>query len=321
MKVTKMRIFCDTSTIKAAKRTDLKNPITLAMHNFAEGFKAAGHDVVLGDRRPLDYDVAVVFGSITQRKMDTERAKSIQHHRDSGKKIISLDSAFFSTYIRNALNSSETFMFRVGIGDCIGTEPFKINTTTPIRYEWFEKTFKFEMKKPRPICEPIMFLLQTERGWQYDNLLAYKDWARHVLLKMREVTNKHIILRAHPNHAREPLEYISKGILNVSMQYGERARQSLIRDLENVGFAVTHSSSAAVETLVEGIPTIALDERCIAYDLCSNNLEDLNHPKNFDWSKRQQTFNDWANVTFHVNELKNPGIAIYNIERLTEFYK
>ena len=310
------KVFVDTSSIKAGKRNDLSNPITLAMHNLAIGFEKAGYETVIAPTIDTDYDVAVVFGSITKRKMDTERAISIQSHRDKGKKILSLDSSFFSTYIRNASASPETFMFRIGVGDCVGSEPFKIDSTTSVRYEKFEQRFSFEMKKPRLHAEPIMFILQTERGWQYDNLMPYKDWARHVLLKIREITNKHVILRAHPNHSREPLEYISKGIQNVSFQYGTRARMSLIRDLNNVGFAVTHSSSAAVETLCEGVPTIALDKRCIAYDLCSHKLEDLLKPESFDWSKRSQTFNDWANVSFHVDEMKNPAIIDYNMHRL-----
>lgn len=315
-----MKILLDTSTIKASKRRDFSNPITLALHNFAIGFKEAGYDFVISDNYTGDYDVAVVFGSITQRKMDTDRAKSIQAHRNKGKKILSLDSAFFSTYIRNKMNSSETFMFRIGVGDCVGSEPFQSDTVTPIRYEWFEKTFDFEMKKPRITGKPIMFIMQTERGWQYDDLIPYKDWARSVLNQIREVTQEDVILRAHPNHAREPLDYISKGFRNIYYQQGERARLSLIRDCENIGFAVTHSSSAAVETLTEGVPTIALNNRCIAYELCSHNLQDLTKPESFDWSKRQEFFNKWANMTFHVNELKKPDIVLYNIERLLEYY-
>ena len=314
------KIFIDTSTIKASKRGDLKNPITLAMNNLYRGFVDAGYDVVMSHINPRDtgrdYDVAVVFGSITRRKMDTERAVSIQKHRLANKKILSLDSAFFSTYIRNSINSPETNMFRIGVGDCVGSMPFDSANNNPDRYSHFEKTFSFEMKKPRTDGHPIMFILQTERGWQYDNEMPYKDWAREVIRQIRTHTNNTIILRAHPNHQREPLDYISKGFKNIQYQYGERARMSLIEDLTNVGCAITHSSSAAVETLVEGIPTIALDKRCIAYDACSNNIEDVLYPEKFDWSKRSDYFNKWANTTFHVDEMKKPEVINYNMNKL-----
>lgn len=312
----RMKIFVDLSTIKAAKRNDLNNPITAALRNFAHGAELNGHQVEIGVKPQNDYEIVVVFGSITKRKMDTERAISIQSHRNLGKKIISLDSSFFSTYIRNKMKSSETFMFRVGVGDCVGSEPFETDTVSPIRYEWFEKTFDFEMKKPRTCYDsPIMFILQTEKGWQYDDLKPYKDWARETISKVRELTDRHIILRAHPNHGREPLDYISKGFSNISYQQGERARMSLVKDLDNVGFAITHSSSAAVETLVEGIPTISFDKRCISHTITNQSLDTLLDPSKYDWSKRQQCFYQWAYSSYHVKELLEAGVVEYFINR------
>jgi len=311
-----MKINLDYETIKANKRNDPNNPITAA-------FMAIAHAITTSNKlfhsNEDDADVIFVFGSITDRKLETQRAVKIQKHRAAGKQIYSLDSAFFSTYIRQHMNSSETGMFRIGKGDCVGSKPFEFKSSSNgRRFRGLQEAFYFKPKPPitNPML-PIMFILQTERGWQYNDTMPYKDYARKVLAHIRALTDRKVILRAHPNHGREPLEYIAQGFDNIEFQYGERARNSLITDLQGIGAVVTHSSSAAVESLVEGIPTFALDERCIAYDACENNLMIINRLKDYNWIGIKQKFNDWANCSYHINELANPQ----RLETILEQYK
>lgn len=311
-----MKIFLNTTTIKAGKRNDLSNPITLAFHNLATGIRQAGHTPILSEHCDV-YDVGIVFGSITRRKLDTDRAISITKMRESGKPILSLDSSFFSTHIRQHLNSSETFMFRIGVGDCVGSEPFRTDTYTSVRFDWFKQTFNFSEKTfENYLNRPIMFVLQTERGWQYDELIPYKDWAKDTLDRIRQITDRTVVLRAHPNQAREPITHIAGNHKNILFQIGERARQSMIRDLQDVSVVVTHSSSVANEALVEGIPTIALDKRCIAYDQCWNDLSKINNPELFEWDGMHHAFNSWANQSYHVNEMKESYVINYYLDRL-----
>ena len=313
--VQRMNILINTYSIKARKRDDERNPITAALWNVGRSCTILEHNVHYGNYTiPMDF--IWLFGSFTKRKPDTERAISIAKCIKSGTPIFSLDSGLFSTYIRRRTNSTESNFFRVGLGDCVGTGNFLNENSTPERYEWFKKAYDFQEKPPKTNTdEPILFMLQTERGWQYDNLEPYKDWARRTLHKIREHTDKHVILRAHPNHAREPLEYIAKDVNNVSYQYGERARQSSIDTIRKSSAVVTHSSSAAIEAYIEGIPVFALDERCLGYKHFSNDLSKINYLNDYNWSERYQNLCDWAMTTWSIEEFKNPKLIEYYMKK------
>lgn len=306
-----MKIQCDFSTIKASKRHLLSNPITAALHAIQAATSEGGHQIV--QENP---DVVFVFGSITKRKMDTERAISIQQHRDNGTPIFSLDSALFSTYIRNRMDSSETYMFRVGYGDCTGTGNFLNDGSDSQRYNWLKQAFEFEEKEPVfDDDKPILFLLQSERGWQYNDDLPYYVYARKIVKQIRNITDKKIILRAHPNLDRNPTEMIREGYDNIEIERADKARRTVIDSIRQAGAVVTHSSSAVCESIVEGIPTFALDERCVVYDACEHDLTKLNKLNEIDWSKRSQNLYNWGYTSWTVDEMSNPDWLQYYLER------
>lgn len=306
-----MKIQCDFSTIKASKRHLLSNPITAAFHAIQASISEAGYEIVQEDP-----DVVFVFGSITKRKMDTERAIAIQQHRDNGTPIFSLDSALFSTYIRNRMNNSETYMFRVGYGDCVGTGDFLNKNSDSQRYDWLKQAFKFEEKEPVvDITKPILFLLQSERGWQYDDNLAYYSYARKVVKQIRAITDRKIILRSHPNLDRNPTEMIREGYDNIEIEHADKARRTVIDSIRRSGAVVTHSSSAACEAIVEGIPTFALDERCVVYDACEHDLSLLNNLDKINWDKRLQNLYNWSYTSWTVDEMANPDWLKYYLQK------
>ena len=306
-----MKIQCDFSTIKANKRHLLSNPITAAFHAIQASASENGYELVQDNP-----DVVFVFGSITKRKMDTERAISIQQHRDNGTPIFSLDSALFSTYIRNRMDSPETYMFRVGYGDCVGTGDFLNANSDSQRFLWMKEAFKFEEKEPVVDNEkPILFLLQSERGWQYDDHLPFYSWARKIVKQLRASTDRKIILRAHPNLDRNPTEMIAEGFDNVVIEHADKARRKVIDSIRQAGVVVTHSSSAACESITEGIPTIALDKRCVVYDACMHDLSLLNNLEQVDWNKREQNLYNWSYTSWTIDEMANPEWLNYYLKK------
>ena len=311
----RMKLLVNTSTIKAGKRNDLRNPITGALSNIAIGARSASHDVSVGDFTD-SVDAIFLFGSITRRKPDTDRAVSIARCRSSNTPIFSLDSGLFSTYIRNRTKSSESNFFRVGLGDCVGTGDFLNENSTPERYEWFKKAYSFQEQKPKTDSnDPILFLLQTESGWQYDNVESYDTWARETLLKIREYTERPVILRAHPNNKRVSLDFISNGVSNVTHQYSEKSRRSSIDAIRGACAVVTHSSSAGIEAYIEGIPTFALDKRCLGYNHFSNDLSKINDLNHYNWNNRYQNLCNWAMSTWHIEEFKQPDLINYYLKK------
>lgn len=305
-----MKIQCDFSTIKASKRHLLSNPITAAFHAIQAAVYESGHEIV--QKNP---DLVFVFGSITKRKMDTERAISIQQHRDNGTPIMSLDSALFSTYIRNKMDSPETYMFRVGLNDCVGTGNFLNENSDSQRFLWYKEAFGIEEKTPKISDDPILFLLQSERGWQYNDHLPFYSYARKIVKNIRSITDRPIVLRAHPNQDRNPTEMIAEGFQDITIEHADKARRTVLDSIRSAGAVVTHSSSAACESIVEGIPTFALDERCVVYDSCEHDLNKLNNLDTIDWSKREQNLYNWSYTSWTVDEMANPDWLSYYLER------
>ena len=306
-----MKIQCDFSTIKASKRHLLSNPITAAFHAIQAAVDENGYEITQNDP-----DVVFVFGSITKRKMDTERAIAIQQHRDNGTPIFSLDSGLFSTYVRNKLNGPETYMFRIGYGDCVGTGNFLNENSESQRYIWMKEAFEFEEKEPTdPEDKPILFLLQSERGWQYNDNLPFYSYARKIVKEIRKISPRPIILRAHPNLDRNPTEMIAEGFEDITIQRADKDRRTVLESIRSAAAVVTHSSSAACESIVEGIPTFALDERCVVYDSCENDLLKLNFLEEVDWSKRQQNLYNWSMTSWTVDELAKPKLLEYYLRK------
>lgn len=314
-----MKILFDYTTIKAGKRHNPSNPITAAFNHLAIGCESLNHEVIRMDSfKNVEADCVFVFGSITQRKKDTERAKSIQFHRDKGTPIFALDSAFFSTYIREKYKVSETHMFRIGLGDCVGGSIWLNKNSSPKRYEGFKEQYGFEEGEVKADNEaPILFLLQSEKGWQYDNLEPYYVWARGVVEKIREKTDRKIVLRAHPNLDRNPTEYIAKGFDNIEIERCGRDRVGVIRSIRNSGCVVTHSSSAAIEAYVEGVPVFALDNRCvISDDLDRDFYSKINNLETYNWYNRKQKLYDWAYTSWHIAEMSRPEVIQRYLQHL-----
>lgn len=307
-----MNILFDYATIKAGKRHLLSNPITDAFNRLSVGAEAAGYNVIRRDTIG-DYDnisAVFVFGSITQRKTETERSKAILQHREKGTPIFSLDSAFFSTYIREKFQTSETGMFRIGFNDCTGTGSWFNKSSPADRYENFKQHYGFEEKPTTADNDaPILFLLQSEKGWQYDNTEPYYIWARKTVEQIRERTDRKIILRAHPNLDRNPTEFIAKGFDNIEIERCGRERRGLIDTLQRVGCTVTHSSSAAIESYVEGKPTFTLDPRCVVFDETENSLNKINSLELYNWYEREQNLHNWAYTSWHVTEMMKPEVV------------
>jgi len=311
-----MKIQIAGCSVKASKRT-LQNPIYNVLSKIKQScivnnciaFENETEDA-------LDVDVAFMFGSVTKRKTGTDRAKLKQNLLNKKIPTFHLDTGLFSVYVRNSLNVNETHMFRMGMNDCVGTGDFFNKDMPSDRYDTFKKNFNFTEKDPITNKDgDILFLLQSEKGWQYDETIPFWQYARKTVEHIRKITKRNITLRAHPNPDRERPEAIAQGFDNIKIEYADKARKTVLDSIRSSFAVVTHSSSAAVESIVEGIPTFALDKRCIAYDACENNLELLEDIEKFNWNDRIQNLYNWAYTSWHIDEYENPAIIKYYLEK------
>jgi len=211
-------------------------------------------------------------------------------------------------------------MFRVGLNDCTGEGDFFRYQSSPHRYNWMREEFKFTHQPP--VIDkngPILFLLQSEKGWQYNEKMPFNEWAYSKVKEIREITDREIVLRTHPNRNKKHISEYMKEFDNISYSEAEIHRVSLLQDLLRCTAVVTHSSSAACEAHVLGLPTFALDKRCVVYHDVENDLKLLNDPESYfdkyTEQRRLQSYYNWSYTSWKNVEMASPGFVEYYIKK------
>jgi|TARA_R100000084_G_C4643599_1_gene145312 hypothetical protein len=270
--------------------------------------QALGHEVIMNDKIITDVDLAFVFATHSPKNPTMERSQIILPLREAKVPTFHIDSSFFGTYIRNALNAPETGMFRIGLNESTGEADWLIDHVSHHRFDEFKRKFKFEEQYPRlPNDYPIMILGQPNGNFQYDDKRTFDTYVKEEIMPvLLEKTDRVIIFRQHPMVTAKP------NLDGVDFQKADRARRTLLKDMLYCSAVVTHSSSGAVEALVEGLPTFATSPRCIAYEACGD-LNDIVEP--FDWSKREKAMWKWAHTTWSIEEFANPELIDSYIQR------
>lgn len=91
-----------------------------------------------------------------------------------------------------------------------------------------------------------------------------------------------------------------------SVNYGVRgvdlSRGSFADDLENARLVVTFNSNSAVESVIAGVPAIAMDMGSMAWPVTAHMLEDVNSPVRCD---RTQWAHDLAYTQWNLDEMRS----------------
>jgi hypothetical protein len=133
----------------------------------------------------------------------------------------------------------------------------------------------------------ILICLQRNGGWSMKGL-DNQDWARDVITRIRQFSDRPIIIRGHPGDRRagkylNPKEkaYKLHGLDNVHIS--DRLNRSLQMDLNNAWCTVVYNSSPAVASAIEGIPVFVDDPiDCQAQDVCNSDIANIEMPDVFD---------------------------------------
>ena len=105
-------------------------------------------------------------------------------------------------------------------------------------------------------------------------LWAYKN--------IRKYTNKRIIIRTHPHHNPKGLDDVHKFISDIALMDDPHVKvhvgskeKTLEQDLQGAYCTVSYSSGSAIDSVLAGIPTIALDPANFTYGISSNYIEHI----------------------------------------------
>lgn len=104
------------------------------------------------------------------------------------------------------------------------------------------------------------------------------DWLEDTVYKIRQITNEKIIIKEHPLQIEKSykIEQIIKKnnykncILNT--------KSHINNDLAETRVCITFSSGSIVDSIIDGVPSFALDKRSCAYEISNNDLKKIDDP-------------------------------------------
>jgi hypothetical protein len=144
--------------------------------------------------------------------------------------------------------------------------------------------------------------------------MAQKDpyeWVDEVVSALKGVTDKTLLLRPHPNHADKCAEDIRKRHPKIKIADMTRGggmfkdyRWTFLEELDgsDIHCAITHNSTAVVDAATYGVPVFMTSDLCLAWDVGSNNLGQIETPVKPD---RNQWLHNLAYANWTIEEVRN----------------
>lgn len=259
---------------------------------FSEGAKKVGDQVF--DVYTHSYrvsDVAIIQGWIndtTARPHLFLRNQVIQSQLRTGKHVIAVDSNLF-LYANS--NNPQHYLRYSFDGIFPNTGNYCDRIPDPIRWKKISKNLGISLKPYIKNGTHILLCLQRHGGWSMRGY-SVLDWAADTIIKLREYTDRPIVVRPHPGDkgaegylGNFDNEFMSN--LNVRLSLKD---STLIDDLQDCWAAVNHNSSPVVGAAIEGVPIFVTDpERSQCKEIANTDLSQIEnpmYPDREDWVQR-----------------------------------
>lgn len=160
----------------------------------------------------------------------------------------------------------------------------------------FKKHFEHLYAPWQEIKEPTALVIGQVPNDPSLNGLDINEWVRSTCIKLHDL-GWHVIYRPHP----WVVGHIRRGTMpHLTIPYTEVSYRDLQHDFCRAGIVVTYSSNTATESVLQGIPTIAMDEGSVAYPVTSHTLNHILHKPNRDEWRNDLSYRQWS-----MEELRN----------------
>jgi len=157
--------------------------------------------------------------------------------------------------------------------------------------------------RPQPEIKPwksdntgkVMVLGQVPRDYAVRNI-NMTVWANDTIEAARKTWGREVVFRPHPATTRNMGFGFSVPPLHAALA------------AQHVWLAVTYNSSAAVECAASGIPTVALDDASMAFEVASHSIGERKMPNREQWA-HWLSYCQWSHQEFE------DGTALAHIMR------
>jgi len=222
-------------------------------------------------------DVAVIFGSWKDRPANWHKCKNTIV--SSGKPFVVIETPLIGRGpVTDILQDS---WYRIGVNGFLADTGrfFRQNKNySADRWNKIKHQLGVELKPWRDPQEGnyIVVALQLPGDASLRGIDISK-WAAETVQTLRSYTSRPIIVRT-PQLDRE---FDKENILNITRIEGvslvRGTRENLFTMIDNAYATVTYSSGFGIDSVIRGIPTIAMDPGNFAYSLGNNKLSQINN--------------------------------------------
>ena len=270
-----------------------------ALRYFASGVELQGDEPILFEN-DLVYqpcDVAVIFGSWKPRPNNHHIIKNsvVQN----AEKFIVLETPLLGRGPVKDIMEDDSY--RIGVNGFLHDTGRFNNHMRPIdRWDIIRKKFNLEIKSWNENYDaPIVIVLQIpgDASLRGCNIA---EWACISAEIIRNQTDRQILVRM-PQISREyDMGWIEKLMTmpGIEMQQGTKA--NLIPTLEQAYCTVTYTSGMAIESVLNGCPTIACDPGNFAFPISRESVFDINNLRR---ESRQQWVQDLSYCQWDESEI------------------
>lgn len=240
------------SSVPPSKKSQHKADL---LKRFVGGVQAVGDTGVISSTPTLiNADVAFIQGwahpTGKQAAHNLFRKAVHDYQKKNNNRLLVVDSNLFNYRSKNEYSR---YSFD-GVFPNTGT--YFWDNPDSARWQCISRNTGIELKNWRSNGDHILLCLQRNGGWSmgtYDIV----DWTANTIAKLRQVTDRPIILRTHPGDksARQHIGDISH-LHNVTLS---QEGATLMSDLQNCWAVVNHNSSPTVGSVIEGYPIFVTD--------------------------------------------------------------
>ena len=259
-----------------------------------------------GDKVREGTDVGVIFGSAKPR--DNLHHKVRNEVIEKCKKYIIIETPLLE---RTIVKMSNHDYYRIGLNGFLHKDGEFNNENCPDdRLKSYGALYTDWKGWKQNSNGAILVLLQLPGDASLRNS-NHGEWLIESVDRIRELTDRKIILRFHPAMSEKGHEQFLSDIGKIvfknykDIEWSDGIEKTLQEDLSVAKVCLTYSSGSAIDSIIYGIPTITIDEGNFAYPICSKTIDSIENPVLADRSTVLQWMSNLAYCQWNRKEMAN----------------